>query len=198
MGTFGAVVTDGSRTFLLSNNHVIGRSNDARPGERIVQPDCNTTTADTIATFSRLIPMVFSQSANNRVDAGIALSTDADIDRQTACAAYGGVRTPVQVQLGDKVQKIGRTTGHRTGTVTAINSTILVNYGSGKGVARFTGQIEVGQPGFGGPGDSGSLIVLDPTREAVALLFAGSSSRTFGNPILEVETALGVKIKCAP
>jgi hypothetical protein len=198
VGTFGAVVTDGTQTYLLSNNHVIGLSNDAKSGERIVQPGCATTQANTVATFSKLVPIVFTTSASNRVDAAIALSSDAQIDRQTACSAYGGVRTPVQAQLGDKVQKIGRTTGLKKGTVNAINGTLTVDYGTGKGNARFTGQIQIGPAGFAGPGDSGSIIVKDPSREAVALLFAGSSTVTSGNPILEVETALGVKIKCAP
>lgn len=197
LGTFGAVVTDGTQTYLLSNNHVIGRENDAKPGERIVQPGCATATADTVATFSRLIPMVFSATANNRVDAAIALASDTQIDRQTPCSAYGGVRAPVQVQLGDKVMKLGRTTGVKKGTVTSINLTITVNYGA-KGNARFVGQIGITPGSFSAGGDSGSIIVKDPTREAVALLFAASTTLTAGNPILEVERALGVKIKCAP
>jgi hypothetical protein len=197
VGTFGAAVTDGTRTFLLSNNHVLARLNDAQVGERIVQSGCNTTNADTVGTLLKMVPIVFSPTANNRVDCALALSSDAEIDRQTACSAYGGVRTPVQVKLEDKVQKIGRTTGLQRGTVTAINVTAIIG-APGKGLARFVGQIKIGQAGFSAGGDSGSLIVLDPTREAVGLLFAGSPSATLANPILEVETALGVKIKCAP
>jgi hypothetical protein len=196
VGTFGAVVTDGTQIYMLSNNHVIGRENDAQAGERIVQPGCATTQADTVATFTRLVTMVFTSNASNRVDAAIAQSTDAQIDRQTNCVAYGGVRPAVQVLLGDKVQKVGRTTGFKKGTVTGVNATVSITYT--KGAARFTGQIVIGQAGFGGMGDSGSIIVKDPTREAVALLFGGSSTQTLANPILEVETALGVKIKCAP
>jgi hypothetical protein len=144
-----------------------------------------------------LVPFQFGANTNNRVDAAIALSTDAQIDRQTACSGYGGVRPPVQVQLGDKVMKLGRTTGLKKGTVTAVNATFSITFTPG-GAARFVGQIDISPSTFVAGGDSGSLVVKDPTREAVALLFAGSSTVASANPILEVEKALGVKIKCAP
>jgi hypothetical protein len=64
-GTFGAVVRDrttGER-LLLSNNHVIANSNDAAPGDPILQPgpaDGGQDGPDTIARLERFCPIQFS------------------------------------------------------------------------------------------------------------------------------------------
>ena len=69
----------------------------------------------------------------------------------------------------------------------------MVGYDAG--TARFVGQIEVSDGSFSDGGDFGSLIVTnDGNNNPVALLFAGGSSSTFGNPIDVVLTALGVTI----
>jgi hypothetical protein len=97
------------------------------------------------------------------------------------------------------VQKSGRTTGHTTGAVAATNATIFVRYdatcGGGRGFARFANQIRVTPGTFSGAGDSGSLVVDTSTPpRAVGLLFAGSSSSTFANPIDGVLGAFGVTL----
>ncbi len=64
-GTFGAVVRDratGDR-LLLSNNHVLANSNDAAPGDSILQPgpaDGGRDGPDTIARLERFCPIQFS------------------------------------------------------------------------------------------------------------------------------------------
>lgn len=66
-GTFGAVVRDratGDR-LLLSNNHVLANSNDASPGDPILQPgaaDGGQVQDDTIAHLERFCPIEFSVS----------------------------------------------------------------------------------------------------------------------------------------
>jgi hypothetical protein len=93
------------------------------------------------------------------------------------------------------VQKYGRTSGLTKGQVTGINATILVGYSSG--TARFVDQIVVGSnKPFIKAGDSGSLLVTDPSRNPVGLLYAGSSSGTtaIANPINDVLIAFGVTI----
>ena len=63
-GTFGAVVRDrdsGDR-LILSNNHVIANSNDAEPGDAILQPgpiDGGSLGEDTIAVLERFCPIDF-------------------------------------------------------------------------------------------------------------------------------------------
>lgn len=66
-GTFGSVVRDrasGAR-LILSNNHVLANSNDARPGDPILQPgayDGGQVEEDTIAHLERFCPIEFSTS----------------------------------------------------------------------------------------------------------------------------------------
>ena len=64
--------------------------------------------------------------------------------------------------------------------------------------AIFTDQIAIkaGRGSFVKPGDSGSLIVTDPGRKAVGLLFAGDfKGRTgFANPIDTVLDELGADL----
>ena len=66
-GTFGCVVrdrTDNSR-LILSNNHVLANSNDANPGDAILQPgpaDGGSASRDTIAHLERFCPIQFSVS----------------------------------------------------------------------------------------------------------------------------------------
>jgi len=100
------------------------------------------------------------------------------------------------------VEKSGRTTGHTTGSVAAVNVTVDVAYykvcGVGRQVARFVDQFRVGSTttAFSAGGDSGSLILKqdDTTNDAVGLLFAGSSTSTFANKIGNVLTPLGVSL----
>jgi hypothetical protein len=72
--------------------------------------------------------------------------------------------------------------------VTAINATVLIRYDNG--TARFIHQVVVGGP-FSDSGDSGSLIMTVGGNHPVALLFAGSSSSTIGNPIDKVLASFG-------
>jgi len=79
------------------------------------------------------------------------------------------------------------------GTISAVNVTVDISYGSGK-TARFTNQILITPGSFLGAGDSGSLMVedVDTAPQAVGLLFAGSSSVAIANPIGAVLDAFGV------
>lgn len=66
-GTLGCVVRDrqsGDR-LILSNNHVLANSNDANPGDPILQPgpaDGGNQANDTIAHLERFCPIQFSES----------------------------------------------------------------------------------------------------------------------------------------
>jgi hypothetical protein len=90
--------------------------------------------------------------------------------------------------------KTGRTTGSTNGTITDIHATLTVDYDSGP--CQFDEQIVItGDAGpFSGPGDSGSVIVDIDSKQATALLFAGSASHTIANRLEAVLTALGVAL----
>jgi hypothetical protein len=94
------------------------------------------------------------------------------------------------------VIKSGRTSGTTTGTIASVNTSVNVQYqkSCGKGrkyVVSYTNQVVINSSTFSAGGDSGSLILSNSTFHPVALLYAGSSSTTIGNPIGEVLTKLG-------
>ena len=199
-GTIGARVERGSSVFALSNNHVYADANQAKIGDVVLQPgafDGGEAPNDVIGTLADFVPIVFSTSANNRIDAAIASTSTSQLGNATPSNGYGTPRsTTATVGVNDRVMKYGRTTGQTKGRVLATNTTVNVNYGS-PGVARLVDQIVIGGGGFSQGGDSGSLIVLERgsgARRPVGLLFAGSSTATIANPIDFVLDALNVTI----
>ena len=82
------------------------------------------------------------------------------------------------------VTKTGPTTNTTVGTIESVNTTVLVNYGTSCGIARFVSQIVITAPGgFSAGGDSGSAILQQSTKIPVGLLFAGSTTQTLANDI---------------
>ena len=202
-GTIGARVTDGARTFALSNNHVVAASNGGSEGDPLLQPgsaDGGRDPDDSIGTLFDFEPIRFCGGAGcdfNRIDAALALTTPDELGTATPEGGYGAPRArTVEASLGLEVQKFGRTTGHTVGRVTGIHATIDVNYRTG--VARFEEQIVITGDGFSAGGDSGSLIVtrgrLLNDRRPVGLLFAGATGSTLANPIDLVLDRFGVRI----
>lgn len=174
--------------YILSNNHVLANSNDARIGDPIFQPGPydGGTKKDTIARLSRFVPIRFDGKCNY-VDAAIAEGDFDDLDREIYWTGYvDGIVPP---KVGMVLHKTGRTTGHTTGRITGINATVNVNYGGGK-IAKFCRQIITTDMSAGG--DSGSLMV-DAENRAVGLLFAGSSTVTIANDIRYVLSMLKIK-----
>ena len=197
-GTYATAVYDASpypgiprKYYVLSNNHVLANSNNARVGDPILQPgryDGGTYPRDMIARLSRFVPIRFDGSCNY-VDAAIAEGEFHDLDREIYWIGYvKGVR--FLTKPGEIVQKTGRTTNYTTGKVTSVNATVNVNYGGGQ-VAKFCRQILTTNMSAGG--DSGSLL-CDLNENAVGLLFAGSSSVTVHNHILYVQSLLSIRI----
>ena len=139
-----------------------------------------STGADDIGTLDASKDIVFTTSANNEIDAAIALSDTTLLGNATPADGYGTPKSmTIAPALNMKVKKYGRTTGQTSGRITAINVTLNVGYDSG--VARFVNQIIIEPGSFSAGGDSGSLIVADgkgrnkgDDRKPVGLLFAGS------------------------
>jgi hypothetical protein len=205
-GTLGCFVRSGSSTalYILSNNHVLADENRYPKGGSIIQPgalDGGSATADRVAKLTRFVRLDPAQA--NFVDAAIAKlnsGIQADVHKLKGIGILAGQRADLQV--GDVVHKVGRTTGVRHGRVTAFElDGVLVEYDIG--VLSFDNQIEIegaGNRSFSDAGDSGSLIVDDLMR-AVALLFAGGDhggsngkGLTYANPIGAVLKALKVKL----
>lgn len=131
----------------------------------------------------------------NLIDAAVAKADESVVDLLIAI-----INKPIvgfkDLQLGERVHKVGRTTSHTVGTVEVVNALSTVNYGPGKGTAQFEDQLIIkGDDGteFSAGGDSGSGI-LSMENELGGLLFAGGGGITVANRISNVIAILGVRL----
>lgn len=192
-GTLGGLLEDSSGAqYIVSNNHVIARSNRAALGEMIVQPGlidvgCAQNPGTAVADLTNFVPIRFN--VNNLVDAAIALVRSGAVRTDGSVLGIGPLAGEVAgPAVGMSVKKAGRTTGVTTGSVAAVDVSVSVRYpnrcgGRGGSVATFIQQFRITPGDFSAGGDSGSVIVenVATTPRAVGLLFAGSSTSTFAN-----------------
>jgi hypothetical protein len=193
LGCFLRRATGGTeQIFGLSNNHVMADTNRLPIGTRIVQPGpeiAPTTPGDVFAALSEFTPIQFPSSRlspiTNRFDAAIAIVADLGLIRRGRILGIPNYTPQLATAVpGMRVIKSGRTTGVRTGVVTATHvNGVQVNYGTPNfpRIAKFNDTIEiVGDGGvpFSSPGDSGSVILERATGRPVALLFAGDGHTT--------------------
>lgn len=198
-GTLGSLVSKGGAGFILSNAHVLARVGQAVVGEDISQPgliDNGCRVFQVVADYSETAPL--NGSAGSNVDAALAAVRPGQV---TSTGEIIGVGIPASATatptVGRGVAKSGRTTGLTCATIGSINTTVNVQYqkncGSGrKFTINYVNQVVINSTGFSAGGDSGSLILTSDAAEPVALLYAGSSTSTIGNPIQDVVVALGV------
>ena len=172
VGSIGFFLRDiDGNTYLVSNNHVIGRLGLAKSPEPIVHPgtidlsgsdllncpDLPTLFARfQVAEFTACVPIHFKSATNipvNWVDAGMAKLTESGRRRSELSAlAYGGnlldqSRAFIPDDKGaiagcKRVYKVGRTTGYTEGVVTAIAGAFTIRYGPQQ-EAHFRDQIVV-------------------------------------------------------
>lgn len=205
LGTVTAIVTDlydDNRHAILSCNHVLGQLNYGRTGDAIVQPaknDGGTPAYDLCATLTRYVPIRFSQSYPNYVDAAIARVWMPPAKLLSLVPWVGlitGTRAGNSMRPGETVYKIGRTSGMTKGTVLATHASVWVDYppvlnGVTGVYALFKEQVIT--TGIAGFGDSGSL-VFDEQKRAIGMLFGGTKSRTLVNDIQIVQKQIGIKL----
>jgi hypothetical protein len=196
-GTLGGFVRTPGGLAVLSNNHVLAASDAATLGDPALQPGPadGGTAADRIGTLGAFVR--FRDDAPNAVDAALAVldaGVAADPGDLPGGPLTGAVPDSLEIDPDEAVEKVGRTTGHTTGRISAVEvDGVAVQYDGV--VHRFDDQIEIeGTTGpFGAGGDSGSVIWRSRDRAPVALLFAGSTQGgrtgagvTFANPLATV------------
>jgi hypothetical protein len=143
-----------------------------------------------VADFSIASPL------GSNVDAAIAQLRPGTMDATGFIEDIGVPNSTVLApSVGLSVAKSGRTTGFTTGTIASVNTSVNVQYqrncGQGKKfVLSYTNQVVINSSTFSAGGDSGSLIVSNSGHNPIALLFAGSSTSTIGNPVGEVISKL--------
>jgi hypothetical protein len=204
-GTLGALIQDNTgRQYLLSNNHVLARSDHAAVGDAIVQPgliDNNCTPNGDgpgtvpVAALTGWLPLKSSQT---NADAAIAQVGSRTLDASGAILELGGRQPdgtlapapPGVSSSGGKgeapglqmtVAKSGRTTGLTCGAVSTIDLDVSVDYFRDCAETEpyftklFTNQLAVSGDRFSDAGDSGALLVDTGNAEPVGLFFAGGT-----------------------
>jgi hypothetical protein len=219
-GTLGSLVSRGGQQYILSNSHVLARTDLGAVGDAIFQPglfdtSCSTSQANQVATLSQFVNLESANSAAP-VDAALALVLTGKVDSSGTILQLGSTNTadgqptdgPPHAGSGVvsslyeadgvtplKVAKSGRSTGLTCSTVSAINFTASVTYekacGSGNTFQQTYNDLMVVSGGsFSAEGDSGALIVTQDTADPIALLFASSDVDSLGIPVSDVLSAL--------
>lgn len=208
-GTAGAIVSDESgKLYLLSNSHVIARSGEAAAGEQILQPGnldtlCTGQGQTPVASLSYAPPLMSSN-----VDAAIAAGVPAALRSDGAIISLGSpdtsgnptlgppAQTTMTAAVGESVAKSGRGSGLTCGSITAIETTITVNFPASCGATQaqsvsFQNQIVL-SAGLVKDGDSGSLVVDQSTARPIGIVagLSGDGSYATVNPIADVLSAL--------
>lgn len=199
-GTIGwFMVDEDGNIYLLSNNHVWAKENNASVGDPIVQPgiyDGGDPEKDVIGRLYSWVDIMFNLLTPNTVDVAIATPTDLQII-YTSIMELGGITGKALPQQNMKAKKVGRTTGYTEGLITDVNATLKVGYSSG--VALFQDVFIVEGQGVVGAGDSGSPI-LDENNKFLGLVFAGNDEGSvlvgckYNNIETELQRKLGKKI----
>jgi hypothetical protein len=202
-GTLGSLIQDtNNHQFLLSNNHILARSDQATIGDAIIQPgliDNNCTPngegAGTALVGSLTGWLPLSSSTTN-ADAAIAqvnsgaVSTAGNIlelgTRQpdgTLAAAPPGISSTngkgEAATLSLTVAKSGRTTGLTCASISALALDLNVDYYHDCAETKpyltksYTNQLAISGNQFSDAGDSGSLVVDAANAEPIGLFFAG-------------------------
>jgi len=215
-GTLGSLVVRNGTQYILSNNHVLAKSDFATIGDAVNQPGLvdapatcvvgGTRTAANLSEFFNL-----QTGPLPKVDAAIAQVVNGSVDATGSILLLGGTQTngvpdPAPPAAGNGVTaaqaqgaphnglvaKVGRTTGLTCASILAVNVSTSITYtqncdGTGTSFpVSYTDMVQVTGGQFGAPGDSGSLIVTQDTAEAVALLVGGNDQDAVGNAITDV------------
>jgi hypothetical protein len=202
-GTLGAMVKDASgNQYILSNNHVLARSDQATKGETIIQPGLVDGSCKPYGNGGSELPVgtltgwLALSSKSTNADAAIAKVDTGMVNPNGAIQELGALQSdgtlasapPGVSSSGGKgeapavnmtVAKSGRTTGLTCGSISAIDASVQVSYYKDCGETQsyltksYTNQVEITGNQFSDAGDSGSLVVDTSNGEPVGLFFAG-------------------------
>lgn len=208
-GTLGSLVSRNGTNFILSNNHVLAKSDKGTLGDPISQPGlvdtnppCSAAATLTVAKLSQFVNL--QSPPAKPADAALAEIVTGEVDTTGAILQLGVLssglfqpappaNTTIAPAIGMPVAKSGRTTGLTCSMIFAINlDNVQVDYSPSCGstatafTVTYNNQIDIVSSTFSGAGDSGSLVVDAQTAQPVGLLFAGTSTDTVANPIQDV------------
>ena len=204
-GTLGSLVQDSSGIeYVLSNNHVLARSDQSLAGETIIQPGLidNGCTPYGVGPGTTPVASLSGYPALNlpgtNVDAALARVSPGAVDPSGSILELGarqpdGTLAPAApgvsstggkgeiATLGMSVAKSGRTTGLTCAAVSAVSVDLSIDYFTDCAETKhafsktFTNQIAIAGASFSDAGDSGALVVDASNAEPVGLFFAGGT-----------------------
>lgn len=205
-GTLGSLLVRSGTQYILSNNHVLAKSDFATAGDNISEPglvDNNCAAATTVANLSEFFNL--QTGPLPKVDAAIAQVVAGKVDATGNILLLGATQTNgvpdpgapragtgITATLNEAVAKSGRSTGLTCSSVGTLNFSVSVQYtqncdGTGtKFTVNYTNLVEILGGSFSTHGDSGSLIVDQNTADPVALLFAANDVGAVGNTVSDV------------
>jgi len=163
----------------LSCNHVFARYDSAgQMGNDILQPAVLDGGTEAVGRLAYIHPV--NMDGTNVLDLAycIPLAPDEITPELHAVSAVRGVAEP---DIDMDVEKVGRTTGHTTGSILSLDATINVFEPSLGRKATFIRQLmtdcEIR------PGDSGSILLEQGTGMMVGLCFACGDFQFFANHV---------------
>jgi len=204
-GTLGSLIQDSaSHQYLLSNNHILARSDHGNVGDAVIQPglidnNCTPlapgTTTTPVGSLAAWLPL--SAAATN-ADAAIAAVDSGTVNSAGNILEFGarqadgtlGAAPPGISSSGGKgeaaslnltVAKSGRTTGLTCAAISALSLDVTVDYYLDCAETKpyltktYTNQIAISGNQFSDAGDSGALVVDTGNAEPVGLFFAGGT-----------------------
>ena len=193
LGFFGIDRTDG-KLVIVANNHCLANENKLSPGHEILQPspmDGGVLLRDTIGTLKRYVPLKYEEYAcpyrnallkvrkalrifaveTNRTDGAVADCNEADILKELF--QIGPTTGKRRGTLGEKMHKMGRTTGYTK------DGELFDNDWYGQ-IQYQRGQLQFGPCGLVkgknwiAGGDSSSAAVFQSDNKLAGINFAGS------------------------
>lgn len=200
-GTFGALVSDSSGVYILSNNHVLANENQLPPGSPIFEPglkDGGKPQTDQIANLTRFVHFK-GNGAFNSVDCAIA-KVSANNMVSNSILKVGPPKSKGMAKPSMEVHKFGRGTEYRVGRITTVDTDVTVEFSTGPYNFRKQIIIEgIGNQVFAEDGDSGALVLERGTQKAVGLLFgvgiaSNGTAHALANHIEDVLKALDVSL----
>lgn len=204
-GTIGGFFKDrNGQVVMLSNNHVLAAINRGVKGHVALQPgvhDDKNWSNNVVGNLTYYRPLVGPKGLSfdavkwagivgyNLEDSAIAsIASPSSID-----LSYPVIGNPAgfrdNINIGEVVQKVGRTSEYTTGNVVATDAVVTVNYG----IANYLFKDQIVTSGMAQGGDSGSIL-FDMNRNMVGLLFAGSDAMTIFNKIAYPRATYGLEI----
>ncbi|MGL5243775.1 MAG: hypothetical protein ACRC7R_01180, partial [Sarcina sp.] len=193
-GTLGAIVFDNKNNtpYILSNNHVLAYEGKERTP--IFQPSLSDGGAfsDKIAVLYKVIKSEINLKGKkkykeNEVDCAIA-QINPYINYSREIYGIGEIKGISEPKLGAEIRKVGRSTGYTTGTIKTINASFPISIDENS-YKLYKNQIITTK--IGNAGDSGSIVV-DLNTNVVGLMFSGSKTANYCNPISKVMKLLNI------